>query len=139
MNRLNLARSLVVLGFLIGLGSLGSTFDHIGDPAYLVTAAFDGGQAHAWYHALREGFGDMAAIGAILMIFFGNAGYRNPSSWWVCCILMLGYYLPFWIGMPFVPELRAPSLGAELNHIGQATLALAGLLQARPLFFQRQA
>lgn len=103
---------------------------------YLVNPEFAGGQAHSWYHALREGFGDVASILAVLLVFMGPARYRNPSSWWVCLILLLGYYLPFWAGMPFVPELRAPSLGAELNHIGQAVLALAGLFYARVLFMQ---
>jgi len=137
-DRLNIARSLVLLGFLIGLGSLWSTFAHVGDPAYLLAPGFDGGAAHAWYHALREGLGDVAKIAVILFIFFGKPNYRNASSWWVCCILMLGYYLPFWAGMPFLAELRAPGLGAELNHVGQAAFALVGLFWARPLFFLPQ-
>lgn len=133
-DRLSVARTLLVLGFLVGLFSLLPTFGHIGDPAYLATAGFGGGQHHTWYHALREGMGDVAKLVAILFIFFGAARYRNRGSWWVCLILMSGYYLPFWAGMPFVPELRAPSLGAELNHIGQAVLALAALFWARPVF-----
>jgi hypothetical protein len=136
-DRLTIARTLVVLGFLVGLNSLLPTFGHIGDPAYLVSADFGGGPHHSWYHALREGMGDIAKLVAILFIFFGAAQYRNQGSWWVCLILMLGYYLPFWAGMPFVPELRAPGIGAELNHIGQAVLALAGLCWARPVFMAR--
>lgn len=116
--------------------SLVPTFQHIGDPLYLVQAEFDGGQAHSWYHALREGFGDIACMLAVLFIVMGPAHYRNASSWWVCLILLLGYYLPFWAGMPFIPELRAPGLRAELNHIGQAVLALAGLFYARQSFMR---
>lgn len=44
-----------------GLHSHGSTFMHIGDPAYLFTPRFGGGQAQSWYHALREA---LAAISA---------------------------------------------------------------------------
>ena len=134
LTRLNLARLLVVLGFLVGLGSVAATFGHIGDPAFTARPDFDGGAAHPWYHALREAFGDIAAMAAILLVFFGPARLRNPGAWVVCLILMLGYYLPFWAGMPFIAELRAPAWGAELNHMGQALPALIGLFLARREF-----
>lgn len=135
INRLNIARTLIILGFIAGLGSLTATFAHIGDPAYLVSPEFSGGRAHSWYHALREVFGDLSAILVILFVFFGPPRYRQPITWWICLILMLGYYLPFWAGMPFVEELRAPNLQAEFNHISQALLALSGLLYGRREFF----
>ena len=135
--RLFIARLLVVLGFVAGLGSLWSTFTHIGDPLYLVTPEFGRGSAHAWYHALREAFGDIATIIVVLLIFFGADRYRKPSSWLICLILLLGYYLPFWVGMPFMEELSAPSLQAELNHISQAVLSLAGLFYGRAEFLKK--
>ena len=58
INRLNIARLLVISGFVVGTTSLLATFGHIGNPAYLAQTDFDGGQGHTWYHALREAFGD---------------------------------------------------------------------------------
>lgn len=136
-NSLTFSRILLVCGFLVGVNSLAATFSHISDPAYLLNAGFGGGRAHAQYHALREAFGDLAAMAAILIIFFGKPHYRSPLSWTLCLILMLGYYLPFWIGMPFKGELAAPGLGAELNHLFQAGLALSALFLARKSFFFR--
>ena len=138
MNQLNLARGLLVFGFLYGLTSLGATFNHIGDPAYLVQPEFGGGQAHSWYHALREACGDIATIVVLLILFLGDKKLRQPVTWWIGLILLLGYYLPYWIGMPFMTELAAPSLQAEINHIVQAVFALAGLFTARKFFFSQQ-
>lgn len=135
LTRLNIARALLVFGFLYGLTSLLATINHIGDPAYLVQESFGGGQAHSWYHALRETFGDVATLIVVLYVFFAGAGVRQPVTWWICLVLLLGYYLPYWAGMPFMAELAAPSLQAELNHIIQAAFALAGLFTARPVFF----
>jgi len=135
MNRLNIARGLLVFGFLYGLTSLGATFNHIGDPAFLVQENFGGGQAHSWYHALREAFGDIATLVVVLFVFFADARVRQPFTWWICLILLLGYYLPHWAGMPFMAELAAPSLQAEINHVVQAVFALAGLFCARKTFY----
>ena len=139
ITRLNIARSLLVFGFLYGMTSLFATFDHIGDPAYLVQESFGGGQAHSSYHALREAFGDIATLVVVLFLFFANARVRQPVTWWICLVLLLGYYLPYWAGIPFMQELAAPSLQAELNHIIQAAFAMAGLFCARRDFFQAAA
>jgi hypothetical protein len=136
MTQLNIARALLVFGFLYGLTSLLATFNHIGDPAYLVQAEFGGGQAHSWYHALREAFGDIATLIVVLFVFFADAKVRQPVTWWICLVLLLGYYLPYWAGMPFIEELAAPSLQAEINHIVQAAFALAGLFCAKKDFFK---
>lgn len=135
LTRLNLARALLVFGFLYGLGSLFATFGHIGDPDFLVQESFDGGQGHAWYHALREAFGDIATMTVVLLVFFGQDRFRQPLTWWICFILLAGYYLPYWAGMPFMEELAAPGIRAEISHIVQAVFALAGLFLARRLFF----
>ena len=135
INQLNIARAMLVFGFCYGLASLLATFTHIGDPAYLVQSNFGGGQAHSWYHALREACGDIATIVIVLYLFFANEKVRQPLTWWISLVLLLGYYLPYWIGMPFMAELGAPSLQAEINHIVQAFFALAGLFCARKAFF----
>lgn len=135
ITRLNISRALLVFGFLYGLTSLLATFNHIGDPAYLVQTDFGGGQAHSWYHALREACGDIATILVVLWVFFADAKIRTSYTWWICLVLLSGYYLPYWIGMPFMSELAAPSLQAEINHVVQAFFALAGLFCAKKEFF----
>jgi hypothetical protein len=134
MNRLNLARVLLLAGLAIGVESLRATFSHIGDPLFTLPAEFGGGSTHAWYHALREAMGDIGTIAAIALIFFGKASFRNAATWWVCLILMFGYYSPFWIGMPFNSELAAPNLEAEIRHIVQALLPITALIVARNYF-----
>ena len=134
MTKLNIARALLVVGLAIGLGSLGATFNHIGDPEFTVAETFFGGSTHAWYLALREGVGDVATIVVLLLVFFGSASFRSKATWWICLLLMLGYYLPFWVGMPFNSALAAPNLSAELNHIIQALLPLTALFIARKEF-----
>ncbi len=76
--RLNLSRGLLIFGFLYGMTSLLATFNHIGDPAYLVQVEFGGGQAHSWYHALREAFGDIATIAVMLYLFLVMPGSGSP-------------------------------------------------------------
>ena len=136
MNKLNIARILVVAGLLVGWNSLRSTFRHIGDPLFTVSPEMFGGAEHSWYHALREGVGDVATIVALLVIFFGKPLFRNTATWWLALILMIGYYSPFWVGMPFNPALGTPVLSVELAHIGQAALPLIGLLLARNNFIE---
>lgn len=135
VSRLNIARVLVVIGLFIGLESLRATFSHIGDPLFTLPPEFGGGTKHAWYHVLREFMGDVATITAILVIFFAPGKWRVPATWWLCLIIMFGYFSPFWIGMPFNSALAAPSLDAEIRHIVQAVLPLAGLFLARASFF----
>ena len=134
MSRLNIARALLIAGFAIGLESLFATFMHIGDPLYTVQPEFGGGTTHSWYHALREGMGDVATIVVMLLLFFGPKNFRTMPTWWIGLILLFGYYSPFWIGMPFNPELAAPNLEAELRHIVQAALPLAALFVAKREF-----
>ena len=71
---------------------------------------------------------------AILVILFAAQNVRTPVSWWAVLILMIGFYAPFWIGTPFMPELGAPNSGAELNHLMMAIPALLGCLLAKRHF-----
>lgn len=136
MLRLTIGRVLLVAGLLIGLKSWWMTIQHVGDPSYLLISAFNKGETHAWYHAFRESLGDVASMVILLLTFFSNDRYRTPETWIICLIVMLGYYAPFWIGTPFNAELAAPHLKAELIHIGMAGFSLAGLIVARPKFWQ---
>lgn len=131
MSKLNIARILLAIGLVIGVESLYATFTHIGDPLFTLQPEFGGGTTHSWYHALREGMGDVATIAVLLLMFFGKASFRTPATWWIGLILMFGYYSPFWIGMPFNAELAAPTLEAELRHLAQAAIPLAALFVAR--------
>lgn len=134
MSRLNIARIVIAVGLIVGLESLRQTFMHIGDPLFTLPPEFGGGTTHAWYHALREAMGDVATIVVLLLVLFGNDSFRSPATWWICLILMVGYYSPFWVGKPFDPALAAPSLDIELRHIAQAAIPLIGLIVARPHF-----
>ena len=134
MSRLNIARALILLGLVVGLESLRQTFLHLGDPQIHLPPEFGGGTTHAWYHALREAMGDVATIVVLLLVFFGSPRFRNMASWWLCLLLMIGYYSPFWVGIPFNPALAAPSLAIDLRHLVQAAIPLIGLMLARPEF-----
>lgn len=138
MSRLNIARTLIAVGLLVGLESLYMTFTHIGDPLFTLPAEFGGGTTHAWYHALREAMGDVATIVVLSMIFFGSPSFRSAATWWIGLILMIGYYSPFWVGMPFNSALAAPTLDVELRHIAQAAIPLIGIIIARREFFGAQ-
>ena len=134
MSKLTIARILITIGMIIGIESLRATFGHIGDPLFTLPEEFGGGTTHAWYHALREAMGDIGTITVIFLVFFGAASFRTSATWWVCLILMIGYYSPFWVGMPFNSALAAPTLEAELRHIAQAAIPLIGLFLARKDF-----
>ena len=136
MLRLNIARVLVVVGLAIGLESLSATFSHIGDPLFTNSPEMFGGATHAWYHALREGVGDVATILLLLLVFFGNKSLRTSGTWWLALVAMVGYYAPFWVGMPFNAALAAPNMEAELRHIAQAAAPILGLFLARKDFFK---
>jgi len=101
---------------------------------FTLPVEFGGGTTHAWYHALREAMGDVATIVVLLLIFFGKPMFRNIGTWWIGLILMIGYFSPFWVGMPFNSALAAPTLEAELRHIMQATMPLIALIIARSDF-----
>lgn len=123
------ARALVLLGFLAGCGSLGATFDHIGDPSTLMTAAEV--PTHSWHHFLRELGAQVGIMLAMLVLLAMTPAQRSPAAWRVLVILALGFYAPFWIGLPFDRAYGAPGLAAELNHLAMALPVFAGVLLAR--------
>lgn len=135
VSRLNIGRVLIVIGFLVGWESLYQTFNHIGDPLFMISPEHPGGDTHAWYHTLRELMGDIGTIVAVICVMFAPSHWRIPATWWVSLIILLGYYSPFWIGIPFNSELAAPDMEAEIRHIIQAVSALTGLFVARSAFF----
>ena len=85
-------RVLVIVGFLAGGNAVvGSTFRHIGDERFMTPNAFSA--THTWHHFFREGFGDLGAIAAILLILFAAPHHRNPTAWWVMLSLMVGFFV----------------------------------------------
>ncbi len=125
------ARGLVIIGFLVGYGPVGATFRHIGNDRFLLTPEATLDVTHSWHHFLREGFGDLGAMVAILIILFVAPRYRNPAMWWVMLVLMIGFYAPFWVGVPFMAELAAPSMNAEIAHLSMAVPSLLGCFLAK--------
>ncbi len=131
------ARVLVIIGFLAGWTSLGATFAHIGNDAFLLTDQSPVVQTHSWHHFIRELGAQLGAMAAILVILFAAPPYRTPVGWWVMLILMVGFYGPFWIGLPFDPAYGAPNMSAEINHLAMAVPALVGVFLARPHYVGR--
>ena len=121
----------MILGFLLGWNSLSATAGHIGNPQTLLVGGLE---THSWHHFFRELGGDFGAMIAILVILFAAQSVRTPVSWWVVLILMIGFYAPFWVGTPFMQELGAPSMGAEVNHLMMAIPALLGCFLAKRHF-----
>jgi len=132
------ARILVIAGFLLGWNSIGATIGHVGSDAFLLVPAAPLSQTHSWHHFFRELGGDFGAMAAILVILFVAPKYRSPVTWWVMLILMIGFYAPFWVGVPFMAELGAPNLSAEINHLAMAVPALLGCFLAKPNFTSRR-
>ena len=135
MSKLNAARALILIGVLVGVESLIQTFMHIGDPLFLISADHPGGPEHAWYHAFREAIGDIATITITLTVFFGKPWFRSPATWYITLIALVGYYAPFWVGIPFNSALAAPTIEAEIRHIIQAAVPLSALFLAKKDFF----
>ena len=125
------ARLLVIIGFLAGWNSLGATFAHIGNDAFLLTADAPIAQTHSWHHFLRELGAQFGTMAAILVILFAAPRHRTPAAWCVMLILMLGFYAPFWIGVPFDSAYGAPNMSAEINHLSMAIPALLGAFLAK--------
>ncbi len=135
MSKLNIARVLILIGIVVGAESLMQTFNHIGDPLFRISVDHPGGADHAWYHALREAVGDISTITIMLVVFFGKAWFRNPATWCLTLIALVGYYAPFWVGMPFNSSLAAPTWEAEFRHILQAAVPITAMFIARKDFY----
>lgn len=131
---LTTARILVLVGFSLGLRSLSATVGHIGNEAFKLVPSAPIVDTHSWHHFFREVGGDVGAMAAISILIFAAKRYRNLAAWWAMLVLALGYYAPFWIGVPFKAELAAPNLGAEINHLSQAVPTLIGIFLARKFY-----
>ncbi len=128
------ARVLIIAGFLLGWNSLSATVGHLSNDLFLFVEGSPVGQDHSWQHFLRELGGDFGAMIAILVLIFAAPVYRTRVTWWVMLILMIGFYAPFWIGIPFDPAYAAPNMSAEINHLMMAIPALIGCFLARRHF-----
>ena len=131
------ARVLVIAGFLLGWGSIGATIGHVGNDLFLLVASSPVGQTHSWHHYFRELGGDFGAMLAILIILFAQPRQRSSMAWWVMLVLMVGFYAPFWVGIPFNPELGAPNTAADINHLMMAIPTLLGCFLAKKHFGDR--
>jgi hypothetical protein len=135
VNRLNIARTLTIFGFIYGLRSVGFTWDHIGSAAFLLTSESPLAVEHSWHHFFREVFGDASAMIVVLVLLYVPQQLRQPAVWWSMLILLLGFYAPFWVGVPFMPELGAPSLDAEIQHVVMALPPMIGVFLCRRYYY----
>lgn len=136
VNRMNIARVLTIFGFVVGLRSVGFTWDHIGNAGFVLTSESRLAVEHSWHHFFREVFGDAAAMIVVLMMLYVPQQLRQPIVWWSMLILLLGFYAPFWVGTPFMAELGAPSMDAEIQHLIMAVPPLVGLFLCRSYYYQ---
>ena len=129
------ARVLVIIGLLYGHVPIRQTFSHIGDENFmLVETAFL--TTHGYYHFFREGVGDLTGIAVILTILFAAPKFRSPMLWCIMLLTMFGIFAPFWIGAPFMTELSAPNMNAEIAHLRMAVPAVIGCFLARRYYFE---
>lgn len=136
LNRLNIARGLTIFGFVIGLRSVWFTWTHIGSDLFVMTSASPLDVTHSWHHFFREVFGDVSAMLVVLVFLFVPKSMRSPAAWWAMLILLLGFYAPFWAGVPFMQELAAPSLDAEIQHLVMALPPMIAVFLCRSYYFQ---
>ncbi|MDG2087956.1 MAG: hypothetical protein P8J68_04365 [Arenicellaceae bacterium] len=139
INRLNIARALTIIGFVIGLRSVGFTWDHIGSAGFLMTPESPLAVEHSWHHFFREVFGDAASMIVVLILLYVPQQLRQPAVWWSMLILLLGFYAPFWVGVPFMAELAAPSMVAEGLHVKMALPPMIGVFLCRSYYHQKVA
>ena len=136
VNRLNIARVLTIVGFLVGLRSVGFTWAHIGDAGFVLTSESRLAVEHSWHHFFREVFGDASAMIVVLILLYVPQQLRHPIVWWSMLILLLGFYAPFWAGAPFMVELAAPSMSAEIQHLIMAVPPMVGVFLCRSYYTQ---
>ena len=135
LTRMNVARALTILGFVIGLRSVYFTWSHIGSDLFLMTPESPLATTHSWHHFFREIFGDFGAMIGVLILLWAPERLRAPTLWWVMLVLLLGFYAPFWAGTPFMAALAAPTLGAEIQHLLMAAPPLVAVFIVRKEYF----
>ena len=136
INRMNIGRALVIVGFVVGLRSVMFTWGHIGSDLFLLTPETPLARSHSWHHFFREVFGDFGAMIGVLILLWVPVQLRAPVLWWTMLVLLLGFYAPFWAGTPFMAELAAPSLNAEIQHLVMAVPPLVGLFVVRREYYR---
>ena len=135
LTRMNIARILVVFGFVVGLRSVYFTWSHIGNDLFLLTPESPLALTHSWHHFFRELFGDFGAMIVVLILLWLPSPIRTPSIWWVMLVLLIGFYAPFWVGAPFMIELAAPNIDAEIQHVIMALPPLVAVFLVRKDFY----
>ena len=136
ITRMNICRALMVFGFVVGLRSVLLTWGHIGSDLFVLTADAPLAVTHTWHHFFREVFGDFGAMIGVLILLWAPPGLRRPAAWWVMLVLLMGFYAPFWVGVPFMAELAAPSMNAEVQHLVMAIPPLVALFVVRREYFR---
>ena len=134
MNKMTIARIMLVMAFLVSLISLSKTAGHLWDPAYFLPTLEEGPQ-HARFHFLREIMGDLGAILIAMVVIFSPEKYRIKPMWWVLLIAVFFYYGAFWVGYPIL-GVGGPNLAAKTVHSLMTVFVFAGVLVAKSSFNQ---
>ena len=136
ITRMNIGRALTVFGFVVGLRSVLLTWGHIGSDVFVLTADAPLAITHTWHHFFREVFGDFGAMIGVLILLWVPPDLRRPATWWLMLVLLVGFYAPFWVGVPFMAELAAPSMNAEVQHLVMAIPPVVALFVVRREYFR---
>lgn len=132
INKLTIARVLIIIAFLVSLISLSKTASHLWEPSYFLPALEEGPQ-HARFHFLREIMGDLGAMLTAIVILFSPERYRIKPMWWVLLIAIFFYYGAFWVGYPIL-GVGAPNIAAKTVHTLMTVFGFAGVFVARQEF-----
>ena len=80
LTRMNIARILVVFGFVVGLRSVYFTWSHIGNDLFLLTPESPLALTHSWHHFFRELFGSGKLMNITLFSPINEGGWYPTNG-----------------------------------------------------------
>ncbi len=128
-SKTTIGRAILAVGIFCGFVSFWYTLEFTWTPEFQAVNLPDG-PTHSNYHAFR---GAMLALAVNLLLVWVavKATTLRFESWAIVTFLAVFYYLGWWAAWP-IWGYHAPSLGAELNHVGGTVGGLVGLVLLRP-------
>ncbi len=127
--KLTLGRMALAIGIFCGFVSFWFTLAFTWDPDFAAVNLSDG-PTHSNYHAFREALLALA-VNLLLVWVWVKATSLKAEAWTIVSFMALFYYLGWWMAWP-IWGYHAPSIGAEMNHVGGTFGGLIGLFLLRP-------
>ena len=128
-SKIMIGRVALAIGIFCGVVSFWYTLAFTWDPEFAATNLPDG-PTHSNYHAFRGALLALA-VNLLLVWVWIKATSLKPESWTIISFIAVFYYLGWWMAWP-IWGYHAPSIGAELNHVGGTVGGLVGLFFLRP-------